>query len=225
MKLAPIYNPHSKVGQVMKKTKAEEKDEFLMKTKTTVLDKYGKKSMNNRFTQHKQNMTGTGTNNFQQKDDFKLEEKVTAKSESIKLMQKGYVQAYVDFFYITTETTPSEIEPNKSLKDDVKNQKKKQKFQHTETSLIALSEDLMSAEEHHRNGQTEKCLDRYRKVAKDFQGMLDYETASYFYKKCLDVSVEAGFLKGEAQAYQGLGICEENVENIYYAMNHLETAL
>lgn len=111
MKLAPIYNPHSKVGQVMKKTKAEEKEEFLSKTKTSVLDKYGKKS-GNRFNQHKQNMTGSGTNNFTQKDDFKLEDKVTAKSESIKLMQKGYVQAYVDFFYITTETTPSEIEPS-----------------------------------------------------------------------------------------------------------------
>ena len=54
-------------------------------------------------------------NNFAQKEDFKLEDKVTAKSESIKLMQKGYVQAYVDFFYITTETTPSEIEPSAKL--------------------------------------------------------------------------------------------------------------
>jgi hypothetical protein len=60
-------------------------------------------------------MTGSGTNNFAQKDDFKLEDKVTAKSESIKLMQRGYVQAYVDFFYITTETTPSEIEPSQQL--------------------------------------------------------------------------------------------------------------
>lgn len=60
-------------------------------------------------------MTGSGTNNFAQKDDFKLEEKVTASTESIKLMQRGYVQAYVDFFYITTETTPSEIEPSQQL--------------------------------------------------------------------------------------------------------------
>ena len=71
-------------------------------------------------------MTGTGTNNFQQKDDnFKLEEKVTAKSESIKLMQQGFVQAYVDFFYITTETTPSEIEPSKQLKEEYNLNKRK----------------------------------------------------------------------------------------------------
>jgi len=89
MKLAPIYNPHSKTGQVQKKSKQEEKDDLLMKTKASTLDKYGKKSTNNRFNQHKQNMTGQGTGTgFQQKDDnFKLEEKTTAKSESIKLMQ------------------------------------------------------------------------------------------------------------------------------------------
>jgi len=52
MKLAPIYNPHSKIGQVMKKSKAEEKEEFLAKTKTGVIEKYGKKS-GNRFAQHK----------------------------------------------------------------------------------------------------------------------------------------------------------------------------
>ena len=41
MKLEPIKNPHSKVGQVMKKTKQEEKDELIDKTKKTTLDKYG----------------------------------------------------------------------------------------------------------------------------------------------------------------------------------------
>ena len=80
MKLAPINNPHSKIGQVQKKTKGEERDEFIIKTKTQVIEKYSKRSQNNRFNQHKQNMTGTG-NNFQEKDDnFKLEDKVTAQS-------------------------------------------------------------------------------------------------------------------------------------------------
>ena len=55
--------------------------------------------------------------------------------------------------------------------------------------------------------------------------MQDYETASYFYKKCLAVSLEEGSAKGEAEAYKGLGICEENVLNIFHAMSNLETAL
>jgi hypothetical protein len=97
---------------VLKKSKREEKEEFIIKTKTQVLEKYGKKSAANRFQANKQLMTGSG-NNFQEKDDnFKLEEKVTAESQSVKLLQEGFVQSYVDFFYITTETTPSEIEPS-----------------------------------------------------------------------------------------------------------------
>jgi hypothetical protein len=53
MKLAPINNPHAKIGQVQKKTKREEKEEFIDKTKTQVIEKYGKKSLTNRFAQHK----------------------------------------------------------------------------------------------------------------------------------------------------------------------------
>lgn len=137
MKLAPINNPHAKVGQVLKKTKREEKDEFIIKTKTQVLDKYGKKSTTNRFQANKQLMTGSG-NNFQEKDDnFKLEEKVTAENQSIKLLQQGFLQAYVDFFYITTESTPSEIEPSKKLQEEYKlNKRRKGKFQQTEQSLL-----------------------------------------------------------------------------------------
>ena len=41
MKLEPIKNPHSQVGQIQKKTKQEEKDDLIDKTKKTTLDKYG----------------------------------------------------------------------------------------------------------------------------------------------------------------------------------------
>ena len=58
-----------------------------------------------------------------------------------------------------------------------------------------------------------------------FEDLEDYETASYFYKKCLDVSIEAKFVEGEARAYMGLGICEEEVFNIFNSMSNLETAL
>ena len=62
MKLAPINNPHAKIGQVQKKTKTEEKEELINKTRTQVIEKYCKKTLTNRFNQHKQNMTGSGAN-------------------------------------------------------------------------------------------------------------------------------------------------------------------
>jgi len=83
----------------------------------------------------------------------------------------------------------------------------------------------MQSEKEHRDGNIENCLKLYTEVAMDFKELNDYETASYFYKKCLDVSVESKQIKGEAQAYMGLGICEEMVLNIFNAMGNLETAL
>lgn len=41
MKLEPIKNPHSKTGQVHKKTKQEEREELIEKTKRSAIDKYG----------------------------------------------------------------------------------------------------------------------------------------------------------------------------------------
>lgn len=55
--------------------------------------------------------------------------------------------------------------------------------------------------------------------------MSDFETASYFHKRCLDISVEYKYLEGEAKAFKGLGIAEENVMNKEMAKEHLETAL
>jgi len=56
---------------------------------------------------------------------------VTAESEGIKVLckfsfignifcviEQGYLQSYVDFFYITTDTTPSEIKPSDRLKEE-----------------------------------------------------------------------------------------------------------
>jgi hypothetical protein len=107
-------------------------------------------------------MTGSGAN-FQEKDDnFKLEEKVTAQSQSIKLMQEGYLLAYIDFFYITTNTTPSEIEPSQQLLEEYKlNKREKRLFEQTEQSLYDLSENLKLAEDYLRHENTKKCLDIY----------------------------------------------------------------
>ena len=62
-------------------------------------------------------------------------------------------------------------------------------------------------------------------MAQDFENTYnDYETASYFYKRCLDVSIDNKKDKGQAEAYKGLGICEERVLNTFKAQQYLETA-
>ena len=45
-------------------------------------------------------------------------------------MQEGYLNAYIDFYYITTDTTPSAIEISKKMQEDQSLGKiQRQKFQ------------------------------------------------------------------------------------------------
>lgn len=113
MKLEPIINPHSRIGQIAKKTKAEEKDELIATTKNTVIDKYAKKNASKK--QGQSATVGSTGQVFQEKSSFQLAEKVTKESKGVKLLAEGYMQAYIDFFYLTTETTPSFIEPSDKL--------------------------------------------------------------------------------------------------------------
>ena len=43
---------------------------------------------------------------------FQLEEKKDKTNVGIKLLSEGFMQAFIDFFYLTNETTPSKIEPS-----------------------------------------------------------------------------------------------------------------
>ena len=43
---------------------------------------------------------------------FKLEERKDKMNVGISLLSEGFMQAYIDFFYLTNETIPSCIEPS-----------------------------------------------------------------------------------------------------------------
>ena len=55
----------------------------------------------------------------------------------IRLLSEGFMQAYVDFFYLTQETTPSSIEPSDRLIEEQKlNKQKKRSLEQTPQMLI-----------------------------------------------------------------------------------------
>jgi hypothetical protein len=62
-------------------------------------------------------------------------------------------------------------------------------------------------------------------VGQLYEELSDYESASYFHQRCLEISTEFKFIEGQALSFKGLGICEERVLNKSEAMTHLETAL
>ena len=75
-------------------------------------------------------------------------------------LEQGYLQSYVDFFYITTDTTPSEIQPSIKLKEELRLNKRagKTKFEQTQDSLLALSDNLKQAENYQRDGNVKNCF-------------------------------------------------------------------
>lgn len=76
-----------------------------------------------------------------------------------------------------------------------------------------------------RECDSKKSFKTYLSVANMFEELNDWETASYFHKRCLDISIEFKYIEGEALSYKGLGICEEQVLNKAEAMEHLQTGL
>ena len=89
---------------------------------------------------------------------------------------------------------------------------------------MELSNDLVDAENFLRENSFKNSIKKYLEVAKQFEALNDYETASYFHNRCLEISKDFKYLEGQANAYKGLGICEEKVLNIMQAMKYLETA-
>ena len=84
----PIVNPHARIGQIVKKTKTEEKEELIAATKTQVLEKYGATRQKQKKTTH------TGALNMNNTDDdkgFQLDEKVDKMTVGIRLLSEGFM--------------------------------------------------------------------------------------------------------------------------------------
>jgi hypothetical protein len=47
-----------------------------------------------------------------------LGDKIDKETLGIKLLREGYMQAYIDFFYLTNDTTPSYIQPSPELEQE-----------------------------------------------------------------------------------------------------------
>ena len=180
MKHQPIFNPHARIGQIVKKTKTEEKDELIAATKTQVLEKYGA----SRQKAKKATAVGVMNPNAVEEDrGFQLEERKDKMNVGIKLLSEGFMQAYIDFFYLTNGTTPSMIEPSDKLIEEQKlNKQVKTILEQTPETLTQISETLKAGELYWRDGQKPRdCFKTYESMAMMYVGFNDFETASYFH--------------------------------------------
>ena len=115
MKHAPIFNPHARIGQIVKKTKAEEREELIEATRTQAREKYGAGKTKKKAAHA--GMIAMGKTADEDRG-FQLEEKVDKMNVGIRLLSEGFMQAYIDFFYLTNGTTPSAIQPSDRLTEE-----------------------------------------------------------------------------------------------------------
>lgn len=177
MKIEPIVNPHARIGQITKKTKAEEKDELIATTKMNVIEKYARKSLTKKAHQQQAQTGATGpgqttgqSNNFKDKSEFALADKISPEKLGIQLLLGGYIKAYVDFFYLTHETTPSAIEPSPALLKEYQMKKRtKKSLDQTPEMLTLLSNSLIDGEQYWREGEARKAFKTYLAVGNIYE--------------------------------------------------------
>jgi len=124
-----------------------------------------------------------------------------------EILAEGYVQSFVDFFYLThqselQEGPSTDAKENAELKMD---------------DLLFLKKTLIAAEEARRQGSTDSVFASYEALAQFYQARKDPRTGIYFYEKCLEICKLTGDPKGEIRANQRLGTA-------YFASGDLASA-
>eukprot|EP00743_Colponemidia_sp_Colp-15_P002440 GILK01002645.1.p1 GENE.GILK01002645.1~~GILK01002645.1.p1 ORF type:complete len:489 (-),score=60.33 GILK01002645.1:201-1667(-) len=148
-------------------------------------------------------------------DSFSLESESHSASQpnrqlfSIEILVGGYVQSYVDFFYIThREQQATEHRSDQDLAE----------VEIPQETMVFLKETLTVAESQRRMGDSSSALQNYRSLAEYFESINDYRTGLYFYDRCLDVAKDSKDHEGKATAYLRLGMCQEKLRQMGEAM-------
>lgn len=151
----------------------------------------------------------------QSEQDLSLPEKETVtdkQSLCVDILTNGYVNSFVDFFYLTHRAD-----------DDAK------KTTLTPDRMNFIKTNLSAAEKAHRRGESEVVLGAYEKLAKFFQDNTDYKTAIYFYEKTLDISESMNDLPQQGNANLNLGLTHDAMGDtataIRFHERHLQLAI
>ena len=112
---------------------------------------------------------------------------------------EGYVQSYVDFFYLTHRADPNP-DPNQPESSEAEIVVPLQ-------DMMLIKKNLTDAESARRQGDTRTVYDSYDKLAKYYQEQgQDLKTAVYFYEKCLEIARLTSDAVGEMNANHHLGL-------------------
>jgi tetratricopeptide (TPR) repeat protein len=162
-----------------------------------------------------------------QEEAFDFENVINKQTVAMDILKNGYIQSYIDFFYITSHTLPGIIIPSAKYIEEMENKKReKPKYGDNEEELKDLKKRLIDAEENNRYSDKTAPIEEYSRLAEDFASKYqDYQAAAYFYKKCISIAKSANDAKWECLSYRGIGKCFSFLDRSDQAIDFLELAI
>jgi tetratricopeptide (TPR) repeat protein len=109
------------------------------------------------------------------------------------LLVEGYVQSFVDFYHLTHRADPNSTDSGKT------------KIHCTPEDMSFIRNNLVLAELSRRQGNIVGVYTAYNKLAGSYKNKMDWKTAIFFQKKCLEVAQLTTDLKAEMAANHTLG--------------------
>lgn len=137
----------------------------------------------------------------------------------VEILMEGFVQSYVDFFYLTHRPDPHP-DPNH---DDAERE-----IDVPVEEMLFIRDNLTRAESARRHGETSTVYDCYNNLARYFQNVNDCKTGIYFHEKCLEIARLTSDRLGEMRANHALGLAHQSISNtanaVMYHERHLALA-
>jgi len=139
----------------------------------------------------------------------------------VEILSSGFVQSFVDFFYLTHRPNPT---PDLS-----KDNNERDEITVTPDNMMLMQRHLVEAEAARRRaGQIQVVYSSYNALARHFQEQNDHRTGIYFYEKCLEIANMTVDPVGEMKANHNLGLAYEGTDDyeqaIQFHERHLELA-
>lgn len=126
-------------------------------------------------------------------------------------MADGFVQSFVDFFYLTHRPEPNQQLIAQAAAADPEGLNGPLEIEVPSKEMLFVREQLSTAENARRQGDTGTVYAAYSALAKHYHAAEDPKTGVYFFEKCLEISRLTNDTRGEMAANHDLGLIYQSM--------------